>query len=698
MIDKVKNTFTSLFRKITPHNGVNLPNSYYSISSTPDSRGKKMKLSMKKPFKILGVLVVLFLVLSVITGILGYIFVAKPLIALADEAKVLKSKASVIKDGVASKDLIKIEEGIRVTKEELAIFKISYEKQRETLSKIPQAKPYLEDGERLINVAESSIDLGDLVIDIVKPYSEDIGFSNGNGIVPNIPAKDRIVKLINLMPEFAPRVSEISDQVQKIDNELASIDASKYPKSLPGFVSNFGLDPKLNIRGEILSAQSVTHELAQKAPQMEAMFNSMPEFMGVNETKKYLVIMANNYELRMSGGFNTYIVVVQIEKGIPTITYSIDTYFIDEGARTGSSILVNRNVPRFLRNYLYLSGNTFRLYARDATSTNADFPLAADRLVNEFWMKDYTLPRDINGVISVNNDLVVDMLRAVGPVKTDSFSILTDQKSYKNIPVTEFNADNVIEELEDIAGNKLAETIGRKEIIKFLGDSMLEKIINSEATNLLNITDVMLQSLSRKDVMLYSFDQNVQTAFEDLGYSGRIKMLPSETWDYLHVNRSNFGAGKADWSKPGFITQTVKKDIAVVNGKTVGTVAVTVHNPKRPDWYNIDPCCFYNAYLRVYVPFGSKLISAEASDGQDTNIAEFTDEEVNKTYFETFTRQLKETDLTITYKYELPATVDLNDYHLLIQRQSGSSVDDYSIGLNGVSKDILLNADKEVTF
>src|SRR3989338_9365963 len=131
----------------------------------------------------------------------------------------------------------------------------------------------------------------------------------------------------------------------------------------------------------------------------------------------------------------------------------------------------------------------------------------------------------------------------------------------------------------------------------------------------------MLDSMSKQDVIMYSFDPAVETAFNGLGYSGRIKEV-SAGWDYLHVNRSNFGSGKADWTKEGFVTQSVKKAVSTVDGKKVGTVEVNIHNPKRPDWYNIDPCCFYNAYLRVYVPLGSKMISITASDGQEANGAE----------------------------------------------------------------------------
>lgn len=648
-------------------------------------------------YKILLNILIGILIFLVIAFVVVYFLLIRPALAIANEAKVLKQRSAQITTGLKDFNFTEVSEGLNATKNELVKFESVYEQNMSLIRKFPKTEAYYQDSQRLLASVTQGIELGELAVNILEPYAADLGFST-NGVVPeSVPAQERVTKLMSLMPQFAPKVSEISEKIGKINDELSQIDATRYPKRLPFFVKYFGVDPGLDLRSQIVTLQAVTKDVSDKAPQFEAMFNAFPEFMGLNTPKKYLILMANNYEIRMSGGFNTYIVAVEFDKGIPQITYSIDTYFIDEGDRTGSSFLVNKNVPYFLRNYLYLKGNTYRLYARDATSVSPDFPQAADNLLTGFWRKDRSLPQQIDGVIQINNDVVVDMLKVVGPVNTDKYSVKTDSGSYITVPFTEFNSDNVINELENIAGGKLAQTIGRKEIIKFLGQSMLEKVFTSEATNLLNITKVMLDSLSKKDVMLYSFDTPVQVAFENLGYSGEIDKTPIGS-DYLHVNRSNFGAGKADWSKEGFVTQSVKKDVNIVDGKKVGTVEVTIHNPKRPDWYNIDPCCFYNAYLRVYVPIGSKMISIMASDGQEANGAEYTDMELEKTFFESFTRQQKETDLTITYTYELPESVNIDDYNVLIQRQAGTSTDDYTIGLNGVSQKILLNSDKKLNF
>lgn len=652
----------------------------------------KIPFSFKWFVRISLVLLVIFVLFLV----LGYVFVARPILAIASEARELKASTSALQKGLEDLNIKEIKIGIEAVEAQLTDFENEYRKNMNTLRKLPNVESYYQDGERLLAVGHETIELGKLTLSILEPYAVDLGLATDGESVTQLTAKERIVKLMRLMPQFSPKVQEISDRVSKIDSELSQIDASKYPTQLPGIVSYFGIDPNINIQEQILGIQSISNELAAKAPEFEAFFNAIPEFMGLNEPKRYLILMANNYELRMSGGFNTYIVVVEFVEGVPEIIYSIDTYNIDEGARTGSSFLVNRNVPYFLSNYLYIQGRNARLYARDATSSNADFPLAANTLLDGFWFKDRSLPQEIDGVIQINNDLAVDILKVVGPVNTEKYSIKTDSGNYITIPVTEFNSENVIEELENIAGGKLAEIIGRKEIIKFLGQSILEKMYNSEATNLVNIVKVLLDSMSKKDVVMYSFDPVVQKAFEDLGYGGRIKSVP-EDWDYLHVNRSNFGSGKADWTGEGFVTMDIAKNLETKDGKKISTVQVKIKNPKRPDWFNIDPCCFYKGYTRVYVPKGSRLISVSASDGQDPKGAEFVDEELGKTYIESYTVQPKETDLTITYIYELPDTVNTDNYNLLIQRQSGASIDPYKITVGSDSTEVLLNADKEVT-
>lgn len=655
---------------------------------------KAIKGKLRLKWFIIGFSVIF--VLFIIFFCVVYFMLARPLLAIGEDLKKVKWSAGEVSRSFEGLDYKKTETSLGAFKSEFRVFRTSYDQRMKLPRKLPKVEAYYQDSLKMLEAADQAIELGELTLNILEPHATDLGFDTGSGITTNLVAEDRIIKLLSLMPQFSPRVKEISERVAKIDKELSQIDAKHYPISLPSYVKYFGIDPETNIRDQVLAVQSVSHELSLKAPQFEALFNALPDFLGLNEPKKYMILMANNYELRMAGGFNTYVVIMEFNKGKPEVTYSIDTYFIDEGDRTGSSFLVNRNVPYFLSKYLYIQERGARLYARDATSISADFPIAAENLMTGFWKKDRSLPQAVNGVIQVNNDVAVDLLRVVGPVNTDKFSVRTDTGAYKTIPFTEFNSDNVIQNLEDISGGKLAQTTGRKDIIQYLAESIKDKIYGSSATNIVDIAKVILDSLGKKDIMVYSYDPLVQQAFENLGYAGRIRPTP-EGWDYLHVNRSNFGSGKADWTKEGFVTTEVNKNIEVRDGKKVSTVEVKIKNPKRPGGFNIDPCCFYNAYLRVFTPAGSKLVSVESSDGQDAHGAECGDVTLDKSCFESYTKQLKETEITVKFTYELPDTVNIDDYNIFIQRQSGTTPDPYTVGVNGVSSKVLLNADTELS-
>ena len=96
-------------------------------------------------------------------------------------------------------------------------------------------------------------------------------------MVPDkVPAQERVMKLIALMPQFSGSVGEISDKMQRIDSELAQIDASRYPTKLPKIVSRFGVSSDLNVREQILALQSISSELSVKAPQFESFFDAVP--------------------------------------------------------------------------------------------------------------------------------------------------------------------------------------------------------------------------------------------------------------------------------------------------------------------------------------------------------------------------------------------------------------------------------------
>src|SRR3990167_7286271 len=185
----------------------------------------------------------------------GYLFVIRPVLVLANEAKALKASLASVNRGVENMDFKEIKQGLDNTKNELENFKKVYEKNTRVIRKIPFAKNYYDDGNHFLIVADQGIQLGGIVVDTLEPYAADIGFSDGGDSAANVPAQERIVKLLKLMPNFSTKVKEISDSMNKINIELAQIDPSRYPSSLPVQVKYFRLDPNLNLKEQVLAVQ-----------------------------------------------------------------------------------------------------------------------------------------------------------------------------------------------------------------------------------------------------------------------------------------------------------------------------------------------------------------------------------------------------------------------------------------------------------
>ena len=620
-----------------------------------------------KKFKI-AILSFFVLIVLAIAGV-GF-FVVYPVLSLKDQALKLKDNAGLIKDALTDKDIALARERIGSTKSELENFEVSYTKAMTVVSKIPMVKPYYNDGIHAITASKRGLNIGIELLTILEPFSSQLGFKDGTDMEA-VDNKTRIFNLIKLMPEISPQVSASLSKISEVDKEISYIDESRYPEELRG----------LKIRGNISQVKSLLHELSVKAPTFDKLFSLIPEIMGLSQPKTYLLLMANNYELRMSGGFNTYLVLTKIDKGVPTVIMSLDTYDIDKD----KSFLVYRNVPAHLRDYLLVS----RYYARDATSNSPDFKVALDEFLAKFWKVDYSMPQKFDGVIQVNNNVVENLLKVVGPVTTGGYSVKTDQGTYITVPKQEFNSENVIMELEKIAGGSLSETIGRKDIIRYLMLSIMDKALNTPAENLGNLAQTLFSDLNQKNILLHFFDPGAQASIESLGYGGTLVPVPAG-YDYLQVNNSNYGAGKRDW----LMEREVWKETNVENGKLVAIVKMKTVNPQSPPWWQWMK--FYRDYFRIYTPLGSKLISATSSDGQDLKAKEI--EDLGKTAIEGFFRLEENSENTITVKYELPATVSIGAYKLIIQKQSGVKNVSYTVSYKGTSKSFDLVTDKEISF
>jgi len=213
-----------------------------------------------------------------------------------------------------------------------------------------------------------------------------------------------------------------------------------------------------------------------------------------------------------------------------------------------------------------------------------------------------------------------------------------------------------------------------------------------------NLFQVLIDEINQKHVLAYFMDTTTQKAAEDFNLAGRI-MTASESaailkyeegkgWDYLHINNSNMAGAKSNM----FVSSKVTKDTTVENGKLTTKLTIDYKNPYPGSDCGLESggLCL-NAplrnWVRIYAPLGSTLGENKGaiSPKDGSAIALDTYESLGKTVFEGFLIINPMGTAKLELTYTSPVTVS-GQYKLLIQKQPGTSDEEYTLKLNGKEK------------
>jgi hypothetical protein len=237
--------------------------------------------------------------------------------------------------------------------------------------------------------------------------------------------------------------------------------------------------------------------------------------------KNYLVIFQNNNELRPAGGFISSFGTVQFTAGLPTKIQIEDVYgAIDEHPyQTPPWPMEKLLANQWYKGYTFRDGNY-----------SPDFPATARELLRLYSL---TRPNEkINGVVAVNFRVLEDLLDALGPVQVEGKWL---------------SKDNLFEELtnqvNDVDRHNVESLANRKSILRPLADAIIKKILTNPF-KLRKVSDVITRSMSKKDLQLFFFNQNLQKLVEKNGWAGE---WPEQvSGDFLAVNEANLGGMKSD--------------------------------------------------------------------------------------------------------------------------------------------------------
>jgi Protein of unknown function (DUF4012) len=325
---------------------------------------------------------------------------------------------------------------------------------------------------------------------------------------------------------------------------------------------------------------------------------ALPDLVGSNGSRTYLIVAQNEDERRATGGFVSAAGLATFEHGALTSLDFMDSYQVEDPT------FDYPQPPAPLEKYMLAGYWLFR----DA-NWSPDFPTSARQLAAFYEMSK---GKHVDGVIALDQAMVRMLVQAIGP-----FDVPGN-------PPSHVTADNVLGFMREAwappAGVPLTAAIGaRKDFVGKMAKAMQSRFQDGPRPNVAALARAIYDSLRGRHLLLYLPDSPLANPLELIGWDGAIH--PS-TGDYLMVVDSNLGFNKAD----ALVNRQFSYDVTVDSNLSVhSTLSIQYHNDSSrasqvctqrvPD-YGPDTTyeslmnqCYWD-YLRLLVPSGSTLFDS----------------------------------------------------------------------------------------
>ena len=311
----------------------------------------------------------------------------------------------------------------------------------------------------------------------------------------------------------------------------------------------------------------------------------MADLLGKDSKKRYLFVFQNSNEIRPTGGFMGSFALLDIKRG-EVIKLEIPG---------GGAYDLKGQLRELLE-----APKPMRLIASSWQFQDAnwwpDFPASARKIM---WFYEKSGGPTVDGVIAVNSNFIEKLLQFTGEIAMPDYDKTLTADNFI------FETQTFVELEYDRKENK------PKQIIADLAPLLISRLGGVGEENLGEFFRTVASAARAKDIQIYLTDAETENRILDFGLGGELKPAPAET-DYLAVIDTNIAGQKTD----GVIDETIDEKIDVSPDGTIDKTLVIsrAHRGVKGTPFsgvrNVD-------YLRVYVPEGSILLSAEGFEAPD---------------------------------------------------------------------------------
>lgn len=369
----------------------------------------------------------------------------------------------------------------------------------------------------------------------------------------------------------------------------------------------------------------------------------LPELLGYDSAKTYLVLLQNNMELRPTGGFIGSFALVTFSSGEMVDDTIYDVYSAD-GQLKGYI-----EPPKPILEHLGEASWKMR-----DSNWDPDFPTSAKRAE---WFLDKSLDREVEGVVALNLESVKEYLDILGPIYLSSFGeTISSRNMYEKVQY-------------EVEENFFPGSRKKAQYLSALSEAMLVRLSEVVPQMPLALLKATSKSILARDIQIYMHDKKLAEVFSDLGWDGGVfEGSCEEGCLYLPsgVVEANVGVNKANY----FVSRKAKVGIQAREEYIEEEVSLTLTNKAQ----NVDriPEQRYKAYVRALAPKDSQFLSAKIVESEATVWVDVDSEILsNRKEYGLVVEVLPKEEKTVVFKWRVPVPRDLTKIKFDWWKQSG---------------------------
>jgi len=371
---------------------------------------------------------------------------------------------------------------------------------------------------------------------------------------------------------------EYREYLKEIQAKSYKLEEASYKISLAsGIIKNLDTTtfPKI-LQDKILEIKDLIAKLEEGTTTFKESTSFLPDLLGVDQRKRYLILLQNESEIRSTGGWLTSYGIVGVEGGQIRELFVDDIYNADGTLRVQNKRYIP---PKSMINGLEITDWSFSLvnWYPDLLDTLSE---------SEPFVKDLGKGNSLDGLITIDITFIQKLLEKWNGIEVPGESeIITSENMYSKI----------FEMHEEFVPGSTQKTT----FLANLANEIVKKLLSMNIGELIEISDIFEESLNEKHLQA-TFKNRVAYTF-----------FSSRNWANSLDSRYNNAPIAIDWNWGGnkanlYLNKNYNLNINIKDENTVDfAYSITTENSSSKNEY---PEGNYINYQRIYIPSEAKIL------------------------------------------------------------------------------------------